>query len=248
MNTQIQWTKPVCQLDSEGIYIGQTEAELDVYAKDGSYLVPGGCIEAEAPSEIPAGKAAKWNGEGWDFIDDHRGQTAYDTATGEAVIIEKAGALSDGLTLELRPSECHKWNAKKKQWQPDPDKQAAKKATLQAAAWERIKTRRSEAVQSGVYVASVQKWFHSDAPSRQQYIFLRTLPALPDNLQWKTIDGSFVQMTKPLLDELSMTLLTAEQADFANAERHRTAMLQADKPEEYDFSGGWSAAPDIQTA
>ncbi|STZ75317.1 DUF4376 domain-containing protein [Bergeriella denitrificans] len=242
--TQIQWTKPVCQLDSDGLFVGMTEADLDIYARDGSYLIPGGCIEAEAPSDIPAGKAACWNGEGWDFIDDYRGRTAYDTATGQAVTIEKAGALSDGLTLEPRPSECHDWNAQKKQWQPDPDKQAALKARRQAAAWEAIKARRAQAVTAGVWVESAGKWFHSDASSRQQYIFLRTLPALPDNLQWKTMDGSFVQMTKTLLDELSMTLLTCEQADFANAERHRAAMLAADNPEAYDFSSGWSAAPE----
>ena len=37
-------------------------------------------------------------------------------------------------------------------------------------------------------------------------------------------------MTRELLDELSMQLLLDEQADFANAERHRAAMLQADIP------------------
>ena len=39
--TQIQWTKPVCQLDSDGLYLGQAEAELDIYARDGSYIMPG---------------------------------------------------------------------------------------------------------------------------------------------------------------------------------------------------------------
>lgn len=247
MTTQIQWTKPVCQLDSDGLFTGITTAELDVYAKDGSYLVPGGCIEADAP-ETRENQAARWTGTGWDYLPDYRGQTAYDTATGQAVAITQAGALSDGLTLEPRPSDCHDWDSKKKAWQPNPEKQAAKKAAAQAAAWERIKARRAQAVSAGVLVKSVGKWFHADNASRQQYIFLRTLPALPDDLQWKTMDGSFVQMTKPLLDELSMTLLTAEQADFANAERHRAAMLAADNPEAYDFSSGWSAVPDIQTA
>ena len=48
-------------------------------------------------------------------------------------------------------------------------------------------------------------------------------------------------MTRELLDELSMQLLLDEQADFANAERHRAAMLQADNPLDYDYSSGWTA-------
>ena len=38
-----------------------------------------------------------------------------------------------------------------------------------------------------------------------------------------------------------MQLLLDEQADFANAERHRAAMLQADNPLDYDYSSGWTA-------
>ncbi|WP_456306460.1 hypothetical protein [Moraxella catarrhalis] len=48
-------------------------------------------------------------------------------------------------------------------------------------------------------------------------------------------------MTKDLLNEIAMTMLTEEQADFANAEKHRLAMLESDNPLEYDYSDGWSA-------
>lgn len=106
--TNIQWQKPVCQLDSDGLYLHQTMADLDVYTKDGGYIIPGGCIDA-APPEAREGHAAKWNGKGWDYLPDLRGQTAYRTDTGAAVLIDKLGALSDGLTLEPRPSEAHEW-------------------------------------------------------------------------------------------------------------------------------------------
>lgn len=43
-----------------------------------------------------------------------------------------------------------------------------------------------------------------------------------------------------------MTILTTEQADFANAEKHRLAMLKVDNPLEYDYSQGWSATYDTQ--
>ena len=55
------------------------------------------------------------------------------------------------------------------------------------------------------------------------------------------MDNSFVTMSKPLLDELALKLLTDEQADFANAERHRAAMLAAANPLDYDYSTGWTA-------
>lgn len=76
MTQNIQWTKPVCQLDADHLYIGQTTADLDIMARDGSYLIPAGCIDTDPP-QISAGKAARWNGEGWDVIEDHRGKTAY---------------------------------------------------------------------------------------------------------------------------------------------------------------------------
>lgn len=114
------------------------------------------------------------------------------------------------------------------------------KDELQAQAWERIKQKRHTNTRGGVFIKSVGKWFHNDDPSRTQYLALQVLPSLPDNLMWKTMDNEFVPMTKALLAEIAMTMLTEEQADFANAERHRLAMLQADDPLAYDYSTGWS--------
>ncbi|SAY50948.1 hypothetical protein [Neisseria weaveri] len=103
MTQNIQWKKPVCQLDDNGLYLGQTEAELDVYAKDGSYIIPGGCIDVEPP-ENRDGHVARWTGEAWEYIPDHRGKTAYQTADGQAVMVVTAGGLSDGLTFTAPPS------------------------------------------------------------------------------------------------------------------------------------------------
>ena len=108
MSKNIQWQKPVCQLDSDGLYLHQTMADLDVYTKDGGYIIPGGCIEAEPP-EMREGHAAKWNGKDWDYVPDLRGQTAYRKDSGQDVLITQVGALSDDLTLDPRPSEAHEW-------------------------------------------------------------------------------------------------------------------------------------------
>ncbi|AWX16291.1 hypothetical protein CEP48_03275 [Mergibacter septicus] len=114
----------------------------------------------------------------------------------------------------------------------------ALKAEQQTQMWEQIKQKRYQNCRSGVYVKSVDKWFHSDDASRQQYTFMRTLPDFPPT-QWKTMDNSFVEMTKDLLNELSLAMFAHEQADFANAERHRAAMLAAENPLDYDYSTGW---------
>lgn len=137
-----------------------------------------------------------------------------------------------------RPSEYHEWDGKK--WKISKDAAARKKADAVAAVWEKIKQKRHENLRGGVYVESVGKWFHNTDEARQQYTFMRTLPQLPPDLMWKTMDGGFVNLTRALLDELSLKLLADEQQDFANAERHRVLMEQSDDPEHYDYSDGWT--------
>lgn len=110
----------------------------------------------------------------------------------------------------------------------------------QELVWSSIKDTRSHHTHSGVYIASVDKWFHTDESSRIQYLALITLPSLPDNLQWKTMDNSFITLTRPLLTELTSAMLLKEQQDFMNAEQHKQRMMQADNPLDYDYSTGWS--------
>ncbi len=112
MSQNIKWTKPVCQLAADDIYIGQINAELDIYARDGSYLIPAGCIDT-TPPKISAGYVARWNGSDWDIIEDHRGKAAYRKADGVSVIIDKVGSLSDDLTLLEPANEYCEWDGKK---------------------------------------------------------------------------------------------------------------------------------------
>ena len=138
-----------------------------------------------------------------------------------------------------RPSALHAWDGKA--WVLDKAAAQARKAAQQEEMWTRIKQKRHDNLRGGVYVKSIGKWLHSDDESRAQYTFMRTMSQLPEKMLWKTMDNTFVPMTKALLDELSLQLLADEQADFANAERHRTAMLKAENPLDYDYSGGWTA-------
>ena len=147
--------------------------------------------------------------------------------------------VSDDLTVSPpRPSEYHEWDGKK--WKISKADAARLKTAAIASVWERIKQKRHENLRGGVYVESAAKWFHSTDEARQQYTFMRTLPMLPPDLMWKTMDGGFVKLTRELLDELSLKMLADEQKDFANAERHRALLEQAEQPETYDYSDGWT--------
>ncbi|MDU4301881.1 MAG: DUF4376 domain-containing protein, partial [Eikenella corrodens] len=205
-------------------------------------LLPAGCIDTQPP-EIRTGFAARWLPEknAWQYLPDHRGKTAYQTSDGAAVVIDKVGELPAGLTFTPRENEHQTWDDKAKAWVLLPAVAAQIKEQQQDEMWERIKDKRHDNLRHGVFVKSVGKWFYTNDESRTQYILLRTMKTLPPNLKWKTMENDFVLMTRELLDEMTTQMVLDEQADFANAERHKAAMLKAENPLEYDYSDGWTA-------
>lgn len=104
--------------------------------------------------------------------------------------------------------------------------------------WSQIKGKRDSTKSGGVLVAG--KWFHTDSDSRIQHLALGMMgAAIPANLQWKTMDGSFVVMTQALAGQIFQAVAGLEMQSFAAAETHRVAMEAAANPFEYDFSAGW---------
>lgn len=117
-------------------------------------------------------------------------------------------------------------------------KPAATIAELQAATWVNIKTERDRRKAGGVKVGA--KWFHSDDGSRIQQMGLVMMGAsIPTNLQWKTMDGSFIAMTQALASQVFQAVAANDQTIFAAAETHRVAMEASADPASYDYSGGW---------
>lgn len=108
-----------------------------------------------------------------------------------------------------------------------------------AAKWDAIKAERDFRTEHGGYQVGA-KWFHSDQKSRSQQLGLVLLGAnIPANLQWKTMDGTFVTMTQQLAGQVLATAAASDQAIFAAAEAHRPAMEASADPAAYDFSTGW---------
>ena len=93
-------------------------------------------------------------------------------------------------------------------------------------AWSGIKAERDRRKAGGVKVGA--KWFHSDDGSRIQA-----------NLQWKTMDGSFIAMTQTLASQVFQAVAASDQAIFTVAEQHKAAMEASADPASYDYSGGW---------
>ena len=137
----IAWTKSVCLLDKDGYYIGQGEAELDVIARDGSYIMPSNAIDVEPPI-LGEKQAAFWNAPNWQIVPDYRGETAYETATGKVVTVEKVGKLDSSLTFIATPNsdDAYVWDGEN--WTLDQAAQEQK----QAAQFQAAKTRKLQEV------------------------------------------------------------------------------------------------------
>jgi len=104
--------------------------------------------------------------------------------------------------------------------------------------WASIKAERDRRKAGGVKVGA--KWFHSDDGSRIQQMGLVMMGAsIPANLQWKTMDGSFITMTQALASQVFQAVAASDQAIFTAAETHRVAMEASADPASYDYSGGW---------
>lgn len=240
-------TKTVYQLDRHHCYLCTTAADRDPLDEN-NWLIPAGCVET-APPQTGKNQTAQWQPESqtWRIIPDYRGQTAYRTDTWQhdgiaADTVTEPGELPEGLTIEPPPSSLHTWDGKA--WVLDAETAAALKQAQQEEMWTRIKAKREEQRYGGAYIPTLKKWLQSDEPSRTQYLQLQLLEAkglFKQPVRWKTMDNSFIGLDAAAVTAIALQIMDNEQADFANAERHRAAMLKADNPLDYDYSGGWTA-------
>lgn len=240
-------TKTVYQLDRHHCYLCTTVADRDPLDEN-NWLIPAGCVET-APPQTGKNQTAQWqqDSQTWRIIPDYRGQTAYRTDTWQhdgiaADTVTEPGELPEGLTIEPPPSSLHTWDGKA--WVLDAETAAALKQAQQEEMWTRIKAKREEQRYGGAYIPALKKWLQSDEPSRTQYLQLQLLEAkglFKQPVRWKTMDNSFIGLDAAAVTAIALQIMDNEQADFANAERHRAGMLKADNPLDYDYSGGWTA-------
>lgn len=121
--------------------------------------------------------------------------------------------------------------------------------------WVDIKAKRTSVELGGVKVGT--KWYHTDDASRIKYLGLFKLAeqALAAgsvgttvlqyggvDIKWKTMDGTFINMTVQRAQDVYFAVFGLDMAAFAAAEAHKTAMEAAADPAAYDFSAGWPAS------
>ncbi|EAR7757400.1 tail fiber assembly protein [Salmonella enterica] len=92
--------------------------------------LPANCTDI-APPEIPASHIAVFDSETqtWSLKEDHRGETLYDTITGNQVYISEPGPLPENVTSVSPDGEYQKWDGKA--WVKDEE--AEKAAQLRQA-------------------------------------------------------------------------------------------------------------------
>ncbi|EDS9404669.1 tail fiber assembly protein [Salmonella enterica subsp. enterica serovar Sandiego] len=88
--------------------------------------LPANCTDI-APPYIPASHVAVFDAETqtWSLHEDHRGETVYDTTTGNQVYISAPGPLPENVTSVSPGGEYQKWDSKAKVWVNDEAAEAA---------------------------------------------------------------------------------------------------------------------------
>lgn len=112
-------------------------------------------------------------------------------------------------------------------------------AKLRADRWEAIKAERERRAQQGGYQVA-GKWLHSDTFSRSQQLGLVYLGSnIPEGLMWKTMDGTYVEMTQAMALSVFQAALVADRANFQHAEFLKAQVDASSDPNAVDILAGW---------
>ncbi|QJT10220.1 hypothetical protein [Oceanidesulfovibrio marinus] len=99
-----------------GAYLGPSLAD-ESPLEPGVFILPAHATKIEPP-ETDSGDTAVWNGAAWEQVEDHRGETVYDTATLQELQVMELGPLSDDVTT-LQPATVRdEWDGA--QWVTPP--------------------------------------------------------------------------------------------------------------------------------
>ena len=119
------------------------------------------------------------------------------------------------------------------------DRKLAKLAGIKGLIWKQIKAIRDTKTQEGGY-STQSKWFHSDTFSRTQQIGLVVMGAnIPTGLRWKTMDGTFIDMTQTLANQVFAAAAAQDFALFAYAETLKGQVDSSNNPASIDITAGW---------
>jgi hypothetical protein len=117
-------------------------------------------------------------------------------------------------------------------------------AAIRGDLWRLIQVERDRRTQAGVKVGSF--WFHSDQSSRIQQLGLVIMGSnLPTGIMWKTMAGSFVEMTPALAGQIFQAVAATDIAIFTVAEQHKAQMFASATPLTYNYLTGTPPWPQV---
>jgi hypothetical protein len=112
-------------ITSEWVTVYNIESRTNEYiGKTDEYLMVGVGLPSSATIDEPpaaqSGFAICRNsaGDAWEQLEDHRGETAYNTATLQSVVVQNIGAIDASLTLLAPATPYDVWNGS--EWVTDP--------------------------------------------------------------------------------------------------------------------------------
>ena len=231
-------TKPIFHFDTDtGEFLCKSFAMPSQLRPD-YFLLPSGATFDE-PLTCAKNEVAVYNNGTWERRADWRKVELYSTKDGSEVVIDKIGKTPADVdaTDQPRPSAAHAWKSGK--WVLDAALKAEVLARYQDQQWAAIKAERDRRTNSDGYLVEGKRFHYNHISRAQQQSLFLMGDALPLNLQWKTMDGSFVTMTAELAKQILYTASCSDQAIFMAAETHKAAMLASLDPLSYDFSLGW---------
>ena len=143
-----------------------------------------------------------------------------------------------------KPDEYYTYEKATETWVVDEDKFKEKLAQYKADLWEKVKAERETRLVSGCYVPSIGKWFHTDMVSQMSYtramdFFNLDTPASRKPIAWKTMDGSFTEITKDKLTDIISAIFIRSQEIFNTAEGHHMTINTLTSLNPYDIKANW---------
>lgn len=144
-----------------------------------------------------------------------------------------------------QPTENHKWNEEKHDWEIDEELINANLAKKRAELWETIKQKRLNATRTGVEVTLPNgevRHFHTDQVARQEYdgMGLKIILGTFTPREWKTIENDWVTFDLDTFKLLASAIEAKVDHDYHNAESLKTQVDNSLEPESIDLNQGWS--------
>jgi len=121
-----------------------------------------------------------------------------------------------------------------------PEDVASELSKARKKKWEAIKAIRDEKINNGGFPVD-GKWFHSDMMSRTQQLGLKIMGNDVPNVGWKTMDGSFVNMSPSKASQIFEAAAAQDMALFTYAETLKYQIDNAADPASVPINDGWPA-------